>query len=271
VTAALDPATTHEMMAVALARQLRDKEHAFIGLGTGDRAFIYAVGIPTVAAQLAAERGADICLQYGTLLDASVTGLPETLGDPDLLRWECAARLPVERCLDVFRRGLMTCSFISGAQIDRYGNLNSVRIGREGNPRVRLTGPIAQADHAVFAQRTFVIMAHERRTFVERVDFVSAPGYGDGPGWRQRQGLPGGGPDKVITDKAVLGFDPATRQMTLESVHAGVMVEEVLAATGFELLIPPGTRQGPPPSEAELQAIRERIDPVGKLLGARIR
>ena len=120
------PLTTEEVMAVALSRQFRDREHAFIGLGTGDRAFIYAVGIPTVAAQLATDRGVDFCLQYGTLLDPSITGIPDSLGDPDLLDWECAARVPVERCLDVFRRGLMTCSFISGAQIDRKSTrLNS--------------------------------------------------------------------------------------------------------------------------------------------------
>ncbi len=268
---ALAPATTEEIMSVALSRQFRAREHAFIGLGTGDRAFIYAVGIPTVAAQLAADRGVDFCLQYGTLLDPSITGIPDSLGDPDLLDWECAARLPVERCLDVFRRGLMTCSFISGAQIDKFGNLNSVRIGREGPPKVRLTGPIAQADHAVFAQRTFVIMPHERRVFVDRVDFISAPGHGDGPGWRERQGLPGGGPDKVITDKAVLGFDAVSRRMTLDSVHPGVTVDEVVAATGFELLIPAGVGETPSPSAAELAAIRGRIDPTGKLLQARIK
>lgn len=265
------PATTEEVMAVALSRQFHDKEHAFIGLGTGDRAFILAVGIPTVAAQLASERGVDFCLQYGTLLDPDVQAIPPTLGDPDLLRWECAARLPVERCLDVFRRGLMTCSFISGAQIDRYGNLNSVRIGRGERPTVRLTGPIAQADHAVFAQRTFVIMPHQRRVFVERVDFVSAPGHGDGSGWRERHGLPGGGPEKVITDLAVLGFDRDTRSMTLESVHPGVTTEQVVAETGFELLMPSSVPTTEPPSQAELAAIRERIDPAGKLLEARIK
>jgi glutaconate CoA-transferase, subunit B len=264
-------ATTEEVMAVALSRQFHDREHAFIGLGTGDRAFIFAVGIPTVAAQLASERGVDFCLQYGTLLDPDVQGLPPTLGDPDLLRWECAARLPVERCLDVFRRGLMTCSFISGAQIDRFGNLNSVRIGRAERPTVRLTGPIAQTDHAVFAQRTFVIMPHQRRVFVDRVDFVSAPGHGDGPGWRERMGLPGGGPDKVITDLAVLGFDPATKEMRVESVHPGVTAQEVVAATGFDLALPAVVPETEPPTAAELAAIRERIDPEGKLLRARIK
>ena len=271
MSAALGTATTEEVMAAALARLLGEREHAFIGLGTGDRAFIFAVGIPTVAAQLAADRGADISLQYGTLFDPSIEGLPETLGDPDLLRWECAARVPVERCLDVFRRGLMTCSFISGAQIDVFGNLNSVRIGREGPPKVRLTGPIAQADHAVFAGRTFVILPHEPRVFVERVDFISAPGYGDGPGWRERHGLPGGGPAAVITDKAVLGFDPASKRMRLESVHPGVSLDEVNAATGFELLRAPNVPETSPPSAAELSAIRERIDPTGKLLQARIK
>jgi glutaconate CoA-transferase subunit B len=258
-------------MATALSRQFGEKEHGFIGLGTGDRAFILAVGIPTVAAQLAIERGSDFSLQYGTLVDPDVAGMPETLGDPDLLRWECAARLPVERCLDVFRRGLMTCSFISGAQVDRYGNLNSVRIGRDGPPKVRLTGPIAQADHAVFAQRTFVILPHEPRVFVERVDFVSAPGFGDGKGWRESLGLPGGGPAKVITDKAVLGFDESTKRMRLESVHPGVTVGEVVEATGFELLGLEQAVETEPPSASELAAIRERIDAAGKMLKVNIR
>jgi glutaconate CoA-transferase subunit B len=265
------PATTEEVMAVALSRQFRQKEHGFVGLGTGDRAFIFAVGIPTVAAQLAVERGADFSFQYGTLFDPNVREMPETLGDPDLLKWECAARVPVERCLDVFRRGMMTCSFISGAQIDKFGNLNSVRIGRDGPPKVRLTGPIAQADHAVFAQRTFIIMPHERRVFVDRVDFVSAPGHGDGAGWREKLGLPGGGPEKVITDKAVLGFDERTKRMTLESVHPGVSVEDVVAATGFELLMTAPVPQTVPPSSDELTAIRERIDADGKLLTAKIK
>ena len=263
--------TTPELMAVVLSRQFGPKEHAFIGLGTGDRAFVFAVGVPAVAAQLALERGVDISLQYGTLVDPSVEDMPPTLGDPDLLRWECAARLPVERCLDVFRRGSMTCSFISGAQVDRYGNVNSVQIGRGSPPRVRLTGPIAQSDHAVYAGRTFIIIPHERRIFVERVDFVSAPGHGDGPGWRSSHGLPGGGPAKVITNLAVLGFDPGSQRMTLESVHPGVTVEQVIEATGFELLTPTPVGETLPPSPAELTSIRERIDPDGKLLMAKIK
>ena len=114
-------------------------------------------------------------------------------------------------------------------------------------------------------------MPHERRVFVDKVDFISAPGHGDGPGWREQRGLPGGGPDKVITDKAVLGFDAVSRRMTLDSVHPGVTVADVVAATGFELLIPAGVGETPSPSAAELGAIRERIDPTGKLLQARIK
>jgi glutaconate CoA-transferase subunit B len=227
-------------MAAALSRQFGEKEHGFIGLGTGDRAFILAVGIPTVAAQLAVERGADFSLQYGTLFDPDVQGMPDTLGDPDLLRWECAARVPVERCLDVFRRGLMTCSFISGAQIDMYGNLNSVRIGRGERPDVRLTGPIAQADHAVFAQRTFVIVPHERRVFVERVDFVSSVGT------RVRL---------VVTDLGVL--EPRDGELTLTGIQPGLKIEDVLAATGWPLRVADDVRELEPPGERELATLRE--------------
>lgn len=264
------PATIYETMAVALSRQFEPKEHGFVGLGTGEQAFILAVGIPTVAAQLAVASGSDFSLQYGTLVDPDVR-LPETLGDPDLLAWSCAARLSVERCLDVFRRGMMTCSFISGAQVDMFGNLNSVQIGRERPPAVRLTGPIAQSDHAVFAQRTFVILPHDRRVFVDHVDFVSAPGYGDGGTWRSDRGLPGGGPAKVITTKAVLGFEEESKRMRLESVHPGVTVKDVVGSTGFELIIPEGVPTTAPPSHDELTAIRDGIDVGGKLLAGGIR
>jgi glutaconate CoA-transferase subunit B len=107
--------------------------------------------------------------------------------------------------------------------------------------------------------------------FVERVDFVSAPGYGDGAGWRERLGLPGGGPAKVITDKAVLGFDPDSKRMTLESVHPGVSIDEVREATGFELLTNGDVAETAPPTAEELAAIRGRIDPAGKLLHGSIR
>jgi len=263
--------TIEETMTVALSRCFGDREHGFIGLGTGDRAFRFAVGIPTAAAELANDRGADFCIQYGTLVDPSVQGLPETLGDPDLLRWDCAARLGVDRCLDVFRRGLMTCSFISGAQVDKFGNVNSVQIGRDRPPQVRLTGPIAQSDHSVYAQRTFVIVPHERRVFVEQVDFISAVGYGTGGDWRRQLGIPGGGPDSVITDMAVMGFHPETKQMTLHSVHPGVTVEQVVDATGFELLVPAEVPETPAPTDQELSAIRERIDPHRRLLAGNIK
>lgn len=263
-------ATTWETMAVALARQFGPKEHGFVGLGTGEQAFILAVGIPTVAAQLSVANGTDFSLQYGTLVDPDIR-LPDTLGDPDLLEWSCAARLSVERCLDVFRRGMMTCSFISGAQIDKFGNLNSVQIGKERPPKVRLTGPIAQADHSVYAQRTFVILPHDRRVFVDKVDFISGVGYGEGGDWRAERGLPGGGPAKVITTKAVLGFEEDSKRMRLESVHPGVTVDEVVDLTGFELIVPDSVPTTELPTQDQLVAIRERIDVGGKLLSGGIR
>ncbi|MEZ3158918.1 CoA-transferase [Microbacterium sp. BWT-B31] len=257
-------------MAFALAQQFGPKEHGFVGLGTGEQAFILAVGIPTVAAQLAVANGSDFSLQYGTLVDPDVR-LPDTLGDPDLLEWSCAARLSVERCLDVFRRGMMTCSFISGAQVDKFGNLNSVQIGRDRPPAVRLTGPIAQSDHSVYAQRTFIVLPHDRRVFVDRVDFISGVGYGEGADWRRKQGLPGGGPAKVITTKAVLGFEDDTKRMRLETVHPGVTIDDVVDSTGFELIVPDDVPTTAGPSDDQLLMIRERIDVGGKLLSGGIR
>ena len=116
-----------------------------------------------------------------------------------------------------------------------------------------------------------MIIPHERRVFVDQVDFISAPGYGEGGDWRERLGLPGGGPAKVITDMAVLGFDESTKEMCLESVHPGVTVDEVVDATAFELRVSPGVEETEPPSPEELAAIRERIDPKAKLLSVNIR
>lgn len=263
--------TVEEVMAVALSREFGPFEHGFIGLGTGGRAFTLAVGVPTVAIHLAHAQGKDFIAQYGVMFEPVISETPPSFADPYLLNWRSRALIPVDLCLDTFRRGKMTCSFISGAQIDPYGNLNSVVIGDHDRPKVRLTGPIAQADHAAYARRTYPILPHDKRVFVEKVDFISAVGYGDGPGYREKYGLKGGGPGKVITTRAVLGFDPDTKRMRLESVHPGVTVEEVVENTGFELIIPPNVPETTPPTEEDLRLIRTQIDPHGYFLQAKVR
>jgi glutaconate CoA-transferase subunit B len=260
-----------DVMVAAIAAELRDGDHAFIGLGTGGRAFVNAVGIPSVAIELARRAwDLDLVAQYGVLFEPDLSQTPRSFADPYLLRWPGAANVPVDVCLDQFRRGKISVSFISGVQIDPFGNLNSVVIGDHDRPQVRLTGPIAQTDHAAYAGRTVIVLPHERRTFVNRVDFVSAVGYGDGPGFRERHGLLGGGPALVVTELATLRFVPETKRMFLASIHPGVSLEEVLASTGFDLDFPEAVPVTPAPTESETRLIQE-IGPEGLWLNARIR
>jgi glutaconate CoA-transferase, subunit B len=261
--------TMTELLAVRVSAELKDKELGFIGLGTGGRSFAFAVGVPSVAAALAHRRGVDFIAQYGVALEPDIENAPRCFEDRNLLTWPASAQIPVEFALDGFKRGKMSIGFISGAQIDRYGNLNSVSIGDYSKPKTRLVGAIAQPDHAANAGRTIIIIPHERRTFVPKVDFRSAMGYGDGPGHRERLQLIGGGPSKVFTDLAVLDFHPESKEMRVVSLHPGVTRDQIVEATGFDLLWPDDVAVTPAPTAEELSWVRE-IDPDGAFLTGRI-
>ena len=171
--------------------------------------------------------------------------------------------------METCQRGLVDYTFLGGAQIDMYGNLNSTQIGPDYlHPEVRLPGSGGANDLGSFCWRTMVITPHDRRRFVPRVDFVTTPGYLDGPGAREAAGLPAGtGPYKVITSLAVLGFDDATKRMRVESVHEGVTIEEVRSNTGFELLVAESLGVTPPPSDEQLTVLREEVDPRRYIIG----
>ena len=261
-----------ELLAVEVARHLRDEEVVFIGIGTGGPAFIRAVGIPLAACRLAQLGHApNLTPMLGPLIDPDLDTLPSSLRDDyELVHWPSKAQIPEQEALDVFKRGKMDVGFVSGAQIDPYGNLNIVAIGDYANPKVRLVGPLAQTDHCAFAKRTFITMEHTRRQFVEKVDFISGVGYLDGPGAREKAGLRQGGPGLVFTDYCVLGFDEETRRMKLLSLHPGVALETVVGNTGFELIVPDEIERTPEPAPAQVELIRERIDPDGLLLEAKV-
>lgn len=259
--------TVEELLAVEVSRHIADDEMGFVGVGTGGPAFIRAVGIPAVASRLAQLRQApNYTVMFGPILDPVLDGdsIPETNFEPDLIAWPCRSQITVEEALCVFKSGRMGIGFVSGAQIDRFGNLNIVCIGDHDRPAVRLPGPLAQPDHTAHAKRVFAIQPHNRRTFVERVDYVSAAGHED------RAGLPGGGPALVFTELAVMDFEPGSGRMRLKSVHPGHSVGEVAAATGFELIVPGRVPDTEPPSADDLRLIRERVDPRGKWLNAAI-
>lgn len=259
--------STEELITTAVARSLRDLETAFVGIGTGGSAFILAVGIPIAAARLAKLTHApNFILMQGPVVDPELNYLPKSTVDRDLIGWKCKSYLPTNDVLDFFKRGKIDIGFVSGAQVDKYGNLNIVTIGDYKNPKVRLVGCLAQSDHCAYAGRTIIMMKHEKRRFVETVDVISGVGFLDGPGARKIAGLKGGGPEKVFTDLAVLGFDLKTKRMCVESVHPGVTVEHILENTGFELIVPKNVPFTPEPTAKELELIRKKVDPFGELL-----
>ncbi len=267
MAAASRPATAAEVMAVAVSREIRDGEVGFIGIGSGKAGFALATGIPLAACELARRTHApNLTVMLGPLVNPDISALPPDFGDYSLATWPAEAMMAGYDALDVFKRGKMDFSFLSASQIDRRGNLNIVAIGDHAHPRVRLVGCLAQPDHAAHAGRTYVLAQHDPRAFVERVDFVSAPGYLTGPGERERAGLRGGGPALVVTDRAVLGFHPETRTLEVRSWHAGRSLDAVSA--GFKVALPAsaGARETEPPSPEALRLLREVIDPAGRLL-----
>jgi len=166
----------------------------------------------------------------------------------------------------IFQQGGVDVSFIGGAQIDQYGNLNTTNIRSPDKGRIRMPGSGGACDLACLAQRHMIIMAHERRRFVPRVDYITSPGFGDGPGWRQQNGLPRGGPAGVITTLGCFSFNPKTCEMVLDSVHPATDLETIQAQTGWPVAVRDPLRTTPAPTRDEL-AILRCFDPDGYWTG----
>jgi glutaconate CoA-transferase subunit B len=175
--------------------------------------------------------------------------------------------------MEACQRGMVDYCFLGGAQIDRYGNLNSTMIGGDyTHPKVRLPGSGGANDLASLCWKTVSIVPHEKRKFVPQLDFITTPGYLSGPGAREAAGLPpDSGPYKVISTLAVMGFDPDSKRMRVDSLHPGVSREEVCANTGFDLLFAADASVTAEPTAEELQILREEVDPVGRVIGKTVK
>jgi glutaconate CoA-transferase subunit B len=248
-----------ELMICSAARLLEDG--AMVAVGTG---------APCAAAMLAQKTFAP---NLTLLFEAGGVGpqlprMPISVGDSRTF-YQGLMATSMSDIMETCQRGMVEYTFLGGAQIDMYGNLNSTLIGDDYHqPKVRLPGSGGANDLGAFCWRTMVLTQHDPRRFVERVDFITTPGYLDGPAARERAGLPPGtGPYKVVTDLAILGFDETTKRMQLESLHEGVTLEEVQNRTGFELLIkdPLGTTL--PPNSTELTVLRNEVDPHRYIIG----
>lgn len=247
-----------ELMICVASRLLEDG--ATVGVGTG---------APCAAAMLAQKTHAPgllVAFEAGGLAPV-LPAMPISVGDS---RTTHRALMATSMCdiMEACQRGVMDYAFLGGAQIDAYGNLNSTVIGDYQRPSVRFPGSGGANDFASFCWRTLIITRHDRRRFVEKVDFLTTPGYLTGPGAREAAGLPkGGGPYRVITDLAVMRFDEKTCRMRAESLHPGVAFEQVRENTGFELGEVAHPRETAPPKKEELRVLREEVDPNGFIIG----
>ena len=250
--------TPAELMVAAAAREIRDGEVVFVGMR-----------LPLLAFCLARSTHAPTAVglfENGVVRDSPALAFLVTMSDgPNVTGAVWCTEM--REVMGLMQSGRVTLGFIGGAQVDRFGNLNTTYIGPRGKA-LRLPGSGGAPDIASLARRHVVIMAHERRRFVERVDYVTSPGHGEGGDWRARTGLPGGGPSAVITTLGLFRFDAVTREMVLASVHPGVTVETVRAETGWPLRLAHPVIETPPPSADELAMI-QRFDPEGFWTGAR--
>jgi glutaconate CoA-transferase subunit B len=171
--------------------------------------------------------------------------------------------------METCQRGLIDYTFLGGAQIDAYGNLNSTMIGEDyTRPKVRFPGSGGANDLASLCWRILVVTNHDRRRFVDKLDFLTTPGYLTGPGAREAAGLPPGtGPYRVITDLAVLGYHEHTKRMQVLSLHPSVRLDQVRQATGFELGVNEPLETTAPPSQLELRILRDEVDPHRYVIG----
>jgi glutaconate CoA-transferase subunit B len=249
--------TPSEMMAVSGARELQDGQVVAVGLG-----------LPVVASFLAKQTHAPnmtILFEIG-VIDHEPIHNGVGIADPRV--WYRAKVLSsfADILGTVLHRGRVDVGFLGGLEIDAYGNLNATLIGDPGGNFRHINGGGGANDIASSALKTIFIMRQEERKFRETISFITSPGYIKGGDSREKAGLPGG-PGRVITDKAIFGFDRETKKMKLVSIHPGNKLEDVLATMGFRPIIPQQIPFTEPPAPEQLRLIREVIDPERIYMG----
>jgi glutaconate CoA-transferase subunit B len=243
--------TPAEMMIVASARQLAGERVCFVG-----------VGPPNIACNLAQRTvSSDLQLVYEAgVFGARPARLPLSIGDPTLATGSTAIHGMYELFAYYLQAGLIDVGFLGASQIDRFGNINTTVIGDYRKPNVRLPGSGGACEIAINAGKVFVIMPQSPRSFVERIDFITSPGFLAGG---RPRGWIGAGPAVVVTNLGVYGFSEGSGEMELRSLHPGVTLGRAREGTGWDLRVAGDLTETDPPTGEELRLIREELDPDG--------
>jgi len=245
--------STLELMAVCGSRQIRNGDVVFIG-----------TGLPLIAAMLAKKTHAPrakIVYEAG-FIDSNAKDIALSIADSRLGYQAAAAIGLIETLGLMLQGGHVDVGFVGAAQIDEYGNINTTYIGSFEKPTVRLPGSGGGNDIISSAKRIVVIMTHEKRKMVKKLDYLTSPGFLDGLGAREKAGLLGGGPSLVVTNLCQMDFDPETKRIRLATIHPGVSTQQVVENSGFDLIVPEIVPTTELPSQEELRLLR-LIDPNG--------
>jgi glutaconate CoA-transferase subunit B len=244
--------TPQELMVAVASREIRDGDLVFVGMRLPILA--YAVALTTHAPNA---RG---LFEVGLMRDRPAGAFLGTMGDPPNVAGAVWATR-MSNAMALMAQGHVDLGFIGGAEVDRFGNLNTSYVGDQAKPKVKLPGSGGGADIAILSRRWVTLMSHEKRRLVDRVSFVTSPGHGDGSrGWRERNGLLGGGPVAIITTLCVFRFPEGGGEAYLDSVHPGHTVAEVRAETGWDIKKASNVGVTAPPTESELDEIRRRSE-----------
>ncbi|WDP90024.1 MAG: ketoacid-CoA transferase [Desulfobacter sp.] len=250
--------TLKEMMTICAAREIRNGDIVFCGTGISMLAAMAAKNINAPGAVIFFETGA---------IDAELADLPLAVGDSRVMYHTSSNGGLLDAFGTMQNRftGPQVVGILGAAQIDIYGNLNSTVIGEYTAPKVRFSGSGGACDVASFVSRSIIFMKQEKRKFKKKLDYLTSPGYLDGPDGRIKAGLPPGGPDKVITDMGVMGFDEETKQMYLIGCYPGITPADILANMEFDIEVDRAAEIQPPTDE-ELKQLRENCDPQRLIL-----
>ncbi len=250
----IKPVTSSERMAVRASQELKDREVVFVG-----------IGLPNLACNLArATHAPQLFMIYESGTIGTIPArLPVSIGDPTLVTDSLAIVSQADIFQGYLQGGLIEVGFLGGAQVDKYGNINTTVIGPYANPKIRLPGSGGACEIATHSQRVLIMMRMSPKSFVEKCDFITSPGQRSNGKTRKEWGLPGGGPVKAITDLGVLEIlpDDASGEFTLTEIYPDVTVEQVQKACGWKLKIATELRITKNPDPSALELLRTKIDP----------